>query len=348
MPAAKDTLDFIVIGAQKAATTTLFHYLKHHPEIAVPIGKEAPFFSHDQIYSRGWPAYMENLANHGGLADPALMWGTVTPQYMVGGVLNAASGGDYDERTVPVRMHEQLPDVRLVAILRDPVARARSHHRMLVRRGVERRPFDEAIAAMLTHDALEQARRRPQEATGYVVWGEYGRILAGYLECFERDQLLVVFTDELERSPAAVMSRIHAFIGVSADFQAPNLGERYLVAKPQRYFDWRNPRSWLSPSSPLSPQGMQRAVRRSRAARSIWHAVPLEGQHRLRRPYERLARAADRRNRRSGEFNEVRADAAPSEATLARLREHYTPDGARLAALLGHRPTWLADADAAP
>jgi hypothetical protein len=61
----KDKLDFIVIGAQKAGTTSLFQHLKLHPEIALPRSKEAPFFSHDRgtptPYTSGWTAYMERL-----------------------------------------------------------------------------------------------------------------------------------------------------------------------------------------------------------------------------------------------------------------------------------------------
>ncbi len=347
MAAAKDTLDFIVIGAQKAGTTTLFEYLRHHPEVSLPTGKEAPFFSRDQIYARGWSAYMENLSSHGGLLDPALKWGTVTPQYMAGGVLytvgEADAGGGNDERTVPTRMHERLPDVRLIAILRDPVERALSHHRMLVRRGDESRSFDEAIDALLDAEALAEARRRPQDTTGYVTRGEYGRILAGYLDVFAREQLLVVFTDELEHEPAQLLRRIQAFIGVSPEFEPPNLGERYLVAKPRRHFAWSDPGSWLGPSSPLSPQGLQRAARRSGAARALWHSFPLERQRRLRRPYERLARKADRRNRLSGAGKQATAGAAPSESTLSRLREHYASEGARLAAILGASPSWQAE-----
>ena len=47
MQANKEILDFIIIGAQKAGTTSLFHYLRHHPEISLPAGKERPHFSHD-------------------------------------------------------------------------------------------------------------------------------------------------------------------------------------------------------------------------------------------------------------------------------------------------------------
>ena len=345
MQAQKDILDFIVIGAQKAGTTSLFQYLRHHPEIALPEGKEVPYFSHDTMYARGWSEYIGNLAERAykEKADPARKWGTVTPQYMVGGVYQSTADlavrEGYDERTVPRRIHQTLPNVRLVAILRDPVERALSHHRMSVRIGRERRSFDEAIADLLRPEALQDARSDPQEGTGYVAWGEYGRILAGYFEFFPGEQILVVFTEELERDPAHLLSRIQGFVGVDPDFEAPNLGERYLVGRVERGFSWTSPSSWMSPSSPLSPQGVQRALRRSASVRAAWHALPEGPQLRLRRPYERIANRVVVRNRRSAPI-EVKANAAPSQATLARLREHYSKDAEQLAALIAVTPLW--------
>jgi hypothetical protein len=344
MPATKRNLDFIVIGAQKSGTTTLFRYLREHPEISLPDGKEWPFFSHDRVYRAGWDAYLANLLRNGyhGDAQPQNKWGTVTPQYMVGGVYQRDSdgGGDgaCDELTVPARMHACLPDVRLVAILRDPVERAISHHRMAVMRGQERRSFDEAIAAQLDADALVRARRFPEETSGYVTWGEYGRILAGYLEVFAREQLLVTFTSDLELAPAQLLDSIHAFIGVSTDFAPHNLGERYRVAGTVRGFDWRSPASWMSPSSPVSPQGIARAMRRSSAARGLWHTLPRARQARVRRPYEAVTHRLARHNRRRAP-NTVRAHADPTPEVLAQLREHYARDRETLASL-GVTPTW--------
>jgi hypothetical protein len=343
VPAEKDILDFIVIGAQKAGTTSLFQYLSRHPEIALPAGKEVPYFSHDAAYARDWSLYMSNLVQHDGLVDPTRKWGTVTPQYMVGGVYRAASrGGDLhrcDERTVPARIYERLPHVRLIAILRDPVARALSHHRMLVARGREPRSFDEAIAELLQPDALAAARRRPQEITGFVAWGEYGRILSGYFEVFPREQLLVAFTDELERAPGELMRRLHEHIGVSADFEPDNLGRRYRVGTAGRGFSWRSPSSWLSPASPLSPQGVGAAISRNPAARAVWQRMPADRQRRLGARYQRIARRAAVRNRRRAP-DEPTANAEPSAATLERLREHYADDAERLTQLLGARPPW--------
>jgi len=55
---AKDILDFIVIGAQKAGTTALFEYLRRHPELSLPPAKEVPYFSHNGRYSEDWHEYL--------------------------------------------------------------------------------------------------------------------------------------------------------------------------------------------------------------------------------------------------------------------------------------------------
>jgi hypothetical protein len=211
---------------------------------------------------------------------------------------------------------------------------------MMVRRGPERRSFDEAVEQLLQPAALSEARARPEEGNAYVVRGEYGRILEAYLEVFPRERLLILFTDELEQAPHDLLAELHDFIGVRADFVPPNLGERYLVGKPQRGFAWRRPDSWLSPSSPVSPQGIVRGVRRLPGARALWHTVPFDGQRRLLRPYELAAT-------RAGAFDKRRQPASgvsvnlPRAETIERLREHFAGDAERLAAMLrGSVPYW--------
>ena len=90
-----------------------------------------PYFSHQSAYSRGWTDYVRKTFP---FADETTKWGTATPQYMTGGLWEEPNSvwndEGYDERTVSARIADQLPDVRLIAILRDPVDRARSHHRM--------------------------------------------------------------------------------------------------------------------------------------------------------------------------------------------------------------------------
>jgi sulfotransferase family protein len=332
MPATKDTLDFIVIGAQKAGTTSLFEYLKRHPELCLAPGKEAPYFSNDVACARGWGSYITRTF---ALGDPALKWGTVTPQYMVGGVLEASmtseAAAGYDERTVPLRIRARLPDVRLVAILRDPVARARSHHQMAVMNGIERRSFDEAIKELLHSDLLQRSRERPEEITGYVTWGEYGRILSGYLDVFPPEQILVVFTEELERAPEQFLRRVYEFLHVASDIFPENLGTRYRASGRTRRFPWLEPYTWLSPYGEVDV-----FLRRNPVVRALWHALPEAPRRRIYSGLADTAYRVDLWNRRG------RTDARdePTLATLNSLREHFYEDAHRLAALFGVTPPW--------
>jgi hypothetical protein len=200
-------------------------------------------------------------------------------------------------------------------------------------KGHDTRYFDEAIRALLRPEALADARRRSEHMeTGYVVWGEYGRILQGYFDVFPREQLLVLFTDDLARSPAEVLGRLQRFIGVT-EAELPNVGEKYNAGRAVREFSWTQPSSWTTPYSPFSPQALQVALRRNPLARGLWHALPDAGKRRMQRRYARLRRGAVERNLRDG------GDVASPE-TLRLLREHYAADTERLEALLGVTPPW--------
>jgi hypothetical protein len=320
----KRELDFIVIGAQKAGTTTLFEYLKRHPQLALPANKEAPYFSHDDNYARRWEDYLGKAFP---FAEPGRKWGTVTTHYMVGGLYEASSesiknGAAGDERTVPERIRERLPDVRLIAVLRDPAERAVSHHRMMAMTGAEQRPFADAIEALLEPEALERARRIPRETSGYVVWGEYGRILAGYLDVFPSEQLLVVYSEDLRRAPAEVLATVHGFIGV--DHMVPeNLGESYRIGASTRRF------------RRLNLYELQHAVSDSRAIRSLWRTLPPTMRRRIDQSFEQASYRVDLWNRRGEE-----GSGAPAATTSDRLREHYLADAQRLAELTGLHVPW--------
>lgn len=207
-------LDFVVIGAQKAGTTALWRLLEDNPALRMPPGKEAPLFMRDDFR----PELRAHLRVLFGAVPRHVRLGTVTPVYMLG------------EPGVPVpevarRIHGVFPDLRLVALLRDPVERARSAHRMWVRRSGDSRSFAEMIELQLEPAAL----RAQTESSGretLVSAGEYGRILSAYLAEFPRAQLHVELTSELDRAPRDVVARVCAFIGV--DDHAPGrAGERF-------------------------------------------------------------------------------------------------------------------------
>jgi hypothetical protein len=202
-----ERLDFIVIGAQKAGTTSLWHYLRGHPDLYLPPDKEAPFFSHTTNFRRGFDWY---LAEYFPLAPSGARIGTVTPHYMTGW-----EGSPVD--VIAERIHTTLPDVRLIALLRDPIERAISQFRMSRRRGMEWRSFEQAIADLLTPQASEEARQDHTETNSYITAGEYGRILESYRRVFPQDQMLVLYTNDLYEQPQALLARLLPFIGADVE-----------------------------------------------------------------------------------------------------------------------------------
>lgn len=207
----KQTLDFVIIGAQKAGTTSLFHYLREHPGIFMPPQKEIPFFSSDTLHKKGLSWFLEAYYAD---ASPDQLWGKATPQYMV------------HSATVASRLARYCPQIRLIAILRDPIARAYSHYRMSVRRGFETRSFEEAVREQLKPENLHKYRLHHTERDGYVVRGEYGRILSDYIDFFPPAQLLVLYTEHLEKQPVELFLDICRFLQVETILPG-SLGQRF-------------------------------------------------------------------------------------------------------------------------
>jgi hypothetical protein len=211
-------LDFIVIGTQKGGTTSLWQYLRGHPSIHLPEDKEAPFFfTRAATEPGGLAAFM---ALHFGEAPPGVLLGKVTPHYMMG---NGGMGAEL----IAQRIAAALPEVRIVALLRDPIERAVSHHRMSMCRGIEVRSFDEMTLDLLAPAQLAAAREAPTETNSYLVQGEYGRILSGYRRHFPPSRMHVELSEDLARDPAGVIDRVLVSLGLEPGHRPADLGVRH-------------------------------------------------------------------------------------------------------------------------
>jgi Sulfotransferase family len=319
-----NALHFLVIGAAKSGTTTLFELLRQHPQLYLPPGKEDPFFSRASSFENGWDAYVRR--SFAGAPAGALC-GTVTPEYMAGTVYE--HGGDpprqADASTVlPERIHARFPDIKLIAILRDPVERCISQHAMFRRLGFDPRGVNDAIAELLDPVVLERTRLDQAVADTYVVWGEYGRILGGYYDMFAPSQLMVVFLDELASDPAGVMCSLYSHLGVDPDFVPAGLGRRY------------QPAIARSPYPRLDPFRLRLAAARVRPLRAVWDRLPVARRERVDRVFGELAY----RTRLWTRTRTLSGDGA-SSTTRDALRAHYALDGERLAALIDREPPWL-------
>lgn len=331
-PQPTTPIGFLVIGAQKAGTTSLFEYMRTHPQIHMPAEKEISFFSRN--YDRGLSWYMETMLRDApsdsvcGEASMGYMGGTPfanIAQNERGDTSSTQEAHESLETIIPRRIKATLPDVRLICLLRDPVARAFSHYQMAVLEKEESQTFDDAINALLTADALQRARIAPTNTNGYVVNGEYGRVLAGFLEVFDKEQLLVVFSDDLSSQPIPTLARIFDFIGVRSDFVPENLNTRYREAATKRRIPGLDLYAW------------QDAIAKSELLRRIWHGLP-----------DRLHRAIDQAYRVAGyrvamwNAQRGKTEQGVSAAAQAKLAEHFRSDSQALGELTGLEIPWLA------
>lgn len=215
---AARSLDFIVVGTQKGGTTSLWRYLRSHPALYLPEDKEAPFFCTARaLESRAMSAFM---ALHFAAAPSDVQLGKVTPHYMMG-------NREVHSDLIAGRIADALPEVRIIALLRDPIERAISHYRMSRRRAIETRSFDEMTRELLMPAALEGAREAPTETNSYLSQGEYGRILAGYFRHMPRARIHVEFSEDLARDPAGVLDRVLVFLDVQSGHRPADLGVRH-------------------------------------------------------------------------------------------------------------------------
>ena len=161
--------DFIVIGAMKAGTTSLYRWLESQPEIWLPDVKEPNFFSDDVRWDRGVQWYQQ-------LFSPPSVGGTLTGEASVSYTLLSRA------EIAAERMVRVLPEARLIYLIRHPLDRLRSHYRHEVQRNRETAAFRVALQ---------------HHATPYVGPSLYFSCLQPYIQRFGREQICVVRSEDL-------------------------------------------------------------------------------------------------------------------------------------------------------
>jgi hypothetical protein len=179
---------FLLIGAMKAGTTSLFHYLGAHPQVATTQYKAPEFFVEESNWHRGIEWYRRQFPPAG-------------PEVLAIGEASNAYAKFPRHAGVPKRIAECLPQVRLVYVVRDPVARIRSHYQTRLAEGSEKAAFADAVFANPI----------------YLDYSRYALQIEQYLEHFPREQLLVITSEDLRASREATMRRVYEFVGVDPD-----------------------------------------------------------------------------------------------------------------------------------
>ena len=199
--------DFIVIGAMKSGTTSLYRYLRDHPQIQMSTPKELHFFSEQDVWGRGWAWYEtrfpERLAATRAVGEASTSY-TKFPQFP----------------GVPARIAEHLPDVRVVYVVRHPIERMRSQYLHRLGEATESRPIDRALI----------------EDPSYLDWSRYATQVEQYLAHFDRRQLLIITSESLRSERRETLATVYRFLGADEDWTDPVQDEEFYRAEEKRGF----------------------------------------------------------------------------------------------------------------
>lgn len=184
--------NFLIIGAPKAGTTSLYDYMREHPEIFMPDLKETRFFAYDGRGDRmRYPVQsLDEYAALFALATTQKAIGEATPHYLI-----------YPH--VAKRIHEVLPEAKLIASLRNPVDRSYSVYQMNLRNQGINTGVRYAEAMKSDHNLRET----------------YAEKLERYFALFPRERLRIILLDDLETRPGETMRELFKFLEVNPGFK---------------------------------------------------------------------------------------------------------------------------------
>ena len=200
--AEQPRVTFVIAGVQKGGTTALHEYLAAMGDVALSRQKETHFFD-DETLDWARPDYARYHALFDGTVD-GRPCGEATPIY------------SYWPNALE-RICAYNPAMKLILLLRDPVARAWSHWRMEYARGAEKEPFAWCVREGRMRLFEHQPPVHPWGAHreySYVERGFYGEQVERALALFPREQLLVLSAEALQDAPAATLAAVRAFLGL--------------------------------------------------------------------------------------------------------------------------------------
>ena len=209
--------NFLIIGAAKAGTTTLHEQLKGHPGIFLPEEKDFKYFDRDENYSRGGDWYGNYFRNYSGQEKV----GEANSEYL------------FSEKAAERILKDLGPEVKLIAIIRNPAERAYSEYLHQKRYGQVDRDFDYYL------DSANGATDKSGQSIYDIIVGRshYASHIEKYLSVFSRKNLKVVILEQLKKDPQKGVNEIFDFLGV------PHMDDIALIQANKAYtprYNWVN------------------------------------------------------------------------------------------------------------
>ena len=221
--------NFIIIGAQKAATTSLYTYLRQHPEIFMTKVKEPMFFNNYKQKStflvkgrkiarnktlEAYKSLFDNVKNEKAI-------GEASPEYI------------YNKKATAL-IKKEIPNVKIIAILRQPVERAYSNFLHTKRAG--REPLDDFKKAFALED--ERINEHWSPLYHYKSKGFYFKQLQRYFDLFPKDNIRILLFEDVIKNPILTTQEIFKFLNVDTNFTPETFRKMNVSGTPKGILGW--------------------------------------------------------------------------------------------------------------
>jgi len=215
--------DFIIIGAARCGTTSLYEYLMQHPDIYQGVGKEIHYF--EQLYKRGinwykvcFPLKIQKFFINN-ILRKRFLTGEATPRYL-------------DHPAVPKRIQKLIPNVKLIVLLRNPIDRTFSHYAMNVKNGFEKLEFEQAIKneTERVKEAYEFILKTNEHSLDYYLYAylersTYVNKIRRWFEVFPKEQIMIIQSEEFFSNPSKIYNKVLKFLNLPR-FELPEYKKR--------------------------------------------------------------------------------------------------------------------------
>ncbi|MEJ2526794.1 MAG: sulfotransferase [Sulfurovaceae bacterium] len=184
--------NFMIVGAPKAGTTSLYHYLSRHPEIFMSNPKELNFFSNQEIKEQ--ELYYDNFVINSLERYKDIFAGSIGKK-----AIGEASVSYLFYPKTPQKIKEVIPDAKIIILLREPISRAYSHYLMDYRLGYVNFSFDDVVFKRKEDKNIDLFYQQ------YISLGLYYEQVKRYVDTFGKDRVKIYFQDDFKNDPVCIL-----------------------------------------------------------------------------------------------------------------------------------------------
>lgn len=242
---------FLIVGVQKAGTTSIYNYLQEHPQVFMSRVKETNFLE------QNWETFPPEKQNKNGIItfeDYAALFKDVTDEIAIG---EASPNYLFHYESSAERIKKYVPNAQLIVVLRNPIERAYSDYLMHIR---------DAIGTQVI--SLGEQIDKSANKSFILRKGFYVTPLKYYFEQFGQEQVKVYLYDDLVQNAEQFMQKFYSHIGVDPNFK-PDVSQKVQQAKIPKNQTIHN---LLQRKNPV----------RSIAANALKTVIPLETRQKIR------------------------------------------------------------------